>query len=447
MQAAERLSREELSELQKNRLRRLLKIARERSPYYGRLLAEGPEDPNLEDLPILTKEKVRENFDDIVTDRRLKYQDIDNFVFDREHPTHLGKYRVLFTSGTTGERGATVYGPDDWITSLALLVRGRKIAGGGGRFLSRRRSVAIANPSAAAPARQSALTLRNPLNSLLLVSTNQAMTEISAQVQAHDPQVLNADGLILLHLATMQLQGKLKIAPQVLWSNGEALSPSMIETMEQAWGTTPYDVYGATETGMLGASCELRNGLHLYEDYFIFEIVDENYRPVAPGETGRRLLVTNLYNETLPQFRYEITDHLTLANEPCPCGRSLRLISAISGREAEVIHLAAREGGEVAILPFYLYRLPRAVPGIQQAQFIFEGGTLSVSITLTPGADSEAVPAGVRRYLEETLPNLGAVVPLIVIRIVDEIPKDPVSGKTLLVINRDAPPAMKARIR
>ena len=56
---------------------------------------------------------------------------------------------------------------------------------------------------------------------------------------------------------------------------------------DQAWTARPFTVYGATETSGIAAECERRPGMHLFEDLVITEVVDEQYRPVPAGSSGK----------------------------------------------------------------------------------------------------------------------------------------------------------------
>lgn len=78
----------------------------------------------------------------------------------------------------------------------------------------------------------------------------------------------------------------------------------------------------------MGHECERGGGIHLAEDAFVFEVVDEDNRRVPNGTTGSKLLITTLNNSVLPLLRYEISDIVTLATEACPCGLPFWRIAA-----------------------------------------------------------------------------------------------------------------------
>ena len=76
--------------------------------------------------------------------------------------------------------------------------------------------------------------------------------------------------------------------------------------------------------------------MHLSEDLVIVEPVDEQGRPVAPGDRAAKVYLTNLFNRVLPLIRYEITDEVTILTEPCPCGSAHRCVADIQGRLDDV---------------------------------------------------------------------------------------------------------------
>ena len=84
-----------------------------------------------------------------------------------------------------------------------------------------------------------------------------------------------------------------------------------------------YDLPGLTEIAAWGFECEARSGLtHVHEDYVYPEVLDEQERPVKPGERGE-LVFTSLYRKAMPLLRYRTRDIVQRADRRCPCGRTL----------------------------------------------------------------------------------------------------------------------------
>jgi len=117
-----------------------------------------------------------------------------------------------------------------------------------------------------------------------------------------------------------------------------------------------FNVYAATETGGIAAECHQHRGMHLFEDLVIPEVVDDDYRPVPPGQTGDRLLVTVLSSRTIPLIRYEMTDRVRLAARPCLCGLPFQLLDSIEGRADDVLDLPAADGGRVRVHPVVFHQ-------------------------------------------------------------------------------------------
>ena len=89
-------------------------------------------------------------------------------------------------------------------------------------------------------------------------------------------------------------------------------------------GVEFYDIYGLTEIygPGIGISCDYRNGIHMWDDYIYFEIIDpKTGRNVPDGEIGE-LVITTLRKEGAPLIRYRTRDICALYHEPCACGRT-----------------------------------------------------------------------------------------------------------------------------
>jgi phenylacetate-CoA ligase len=95
------------------------------------------------------------------------------------------------------------------------------------------------------------------------------------------------------------------------------------------------DIYGLSEVMGPGVSMECyhgRNGLHIWEDFFLPEIIDPISGEVLPeGEEGE-LVFTSLQKEAIPAVRYRTGDLSKLSSEPCPCGRTMRRMSRVRAR-------------------------------------------------------------------------------------------------------------------
>src|SRR5690606_28956819 len=87
---------------------------------------------------------------------------------------------------------------------------------------------------------------------------------------------------------------------------------------------------------------------HLHADWFAFEPVDAEFRPVAPGEPSHTVLLTNLINRTQPILRYDLGDSIVMRPDPCPCGNPLPAFLA-TGRSSDVLRLSTSDGTTATI--------------------------------------------------------------------------------------------------
>jgi phenylacetate-CoA ligase len=119
----------------------------------------------------------------------------------------------------------------------------------------------------------------------------------------------------------------------------EPWSEAMRGELEARLGLAAVDLYGLSEIMGPGVACECpaRNGLHGWEDHFLFEAIDpETGGPVPPGHAGE-LVITTLTKEALPMIRYRTRDITRLETQPCACGRTHLRIMRITGRNDDML--------------------------------------------------------------------------------------------------------------
>lgn len=119
----------------------------------------------------------------------------------------------------------------------------------------------------------------------------------------------------------------------------EPWSEGLRQELQEKLKIIATDNYGLSEVmgpGVAG-ECLERNGLHINEDHFLVEVVDpETLAPVAPGKTGE-LVITTLTNEAFPLIRYRTRDLTSILPGPCPCGRTLVRMGKVMGRTDDMI--------------------------------------------------------------------------------------------------------------
>lgn len=118
-------------------------------------------------------------------------------------------------------------------------------------------------------------------------------------------------------------------SPPVLVGSAESLNTQMRNLIEEVFNTKIHDFYGSREINNLAGECE--EGMMHILPANIIEILDDNNNPVSPGQTGK-VVVTNLFNYSMPLIRYQIGDMATLGSLKCKCGNPLPTLEKIDGR-------------------------------------------------------------------------------------------------------------------
>lgn len=118
---------------------------------------------------------------------------------------------------------------------------------------------------------------------------------------------------------------------------GETLRNPLRERCRQVLGIGIADLYSTQEVGVIAIECPQGGGYHVMSEGLVLELLADDDRPCAVGETGR-VVITDLHNFATPLIRYDLGD-LAEADGPCSCGRGLPKIRRILGRERNLLRL------------------------------------------------------------------------------------------------------------
>jgi len=130
-------------------------------------------------------------------------------------------------------------------------------------------------------------------------------------------------------------QGPALIPPKAVISSAGTLWPAMRERIQRVFGAPVFNCYGSREVGGMACECAMHQGLHVSPLTHRLEIINDEGRPAAPGETGE-VVVTSLINFAMPLLRYRIGDRGAWAREPCGCGSHWPVLEGISGRTMDI---------------------------------------------------------------------------------------------------------------
>ncbi|MGD8396840.1 MAG: AMP-binding protein [Candidatus Eiseniibacteriota bacterium] len=403
--ASRRGARDAVRRLQRQRLAALLRHAAERSPFYRRRWGgRVPTPDELSELePVDRRTLLVDQFDAAVTRPGLDRQRARELLpGDDGRPR--AAIRMVATSGTTGEPALVPFTHADWRLGMAgiirtadLMVRGAGRATGSSPPGSRRAPAAAWWHLLRERPRVAGISTLNPMHISTQMSASFALglvpslrlvagSPIGEQVERLErfrPTVLGGYPSAIAPLVDAAAAGTLRIAPQLVFTGGETVTPVLRRRVREAWGVEVFDSYGLSETLIVAGECEAHRGMHLYEDLVVLEVVDEQDRVLPPGERGAAVLLTSLVNRTLPFIRYRVGDLVTVDEAPCPCGLTLPRIVAVEGRREEMLSLATSAGECVDVHPFAIETPLEEIDGVR-AMRVEAGPDGGVSIALVP---------------------------------------------------------------
>jgi len=275
--------------------------------------------------------------------------------------------------------------------------------------------VTIGSPSPLHDSYRLPLSMDVGLYRFYVLPATAPVEELVQQLNSIQPHVLRGFPSMLGLLVTEQLQGRLHINPSIIAGGGEPLTSELRKQLQAAWQSPGFDIYG-TQEGLRAMECNPGQGMHIFEDLGIVEVVDEDNCHVPDGTLGHKVLFTSLFGFTQPVIRYEISDMMVLAPEPCLCGQPFRRILAINGRNDDVLYLQGRAGRQVAVHPVHFWNVLESFADIRQYQVVHESDGICLRLMFEEG--NGKVTRSVREQLARKLDTLGVDCPSIRVELV-----------------------------
>ncbi|SDF05371.1 phenylacetate--CoA ligase family protein [Sporomusa acidovorans] len=196
------------------------------------------------------------------------------------------------------------------------------------------------------------------------------------------------------------LKDRIKLRKAILGS--ERWGDKMRTRIREELGVELYDIYGLTEIYGPGISisCKRGNGLHYWDDYLLFEIINpKTGQPVADGEFGE-LVITTLTKEGAPLIRYRTRDITRMLPEECPCGMAHPRHDLILGRTDDMVKVKG-----VNIYPGQVEDVLKHIEGISSEYQIVldreEGkDTMLLRFEQQAGFDGAHLERNVKKYFK-----------------------------------------------
>ncbi len=211
----------------------------------------------------------------------------------------------------------------------------------------------------------------------------------------------------------------------------EPWSEAMRREIEERLGLKAIDVYGLSEIMGPGVAveCEAQDGLHGWEDHFLFEIIDpENGLPVADGEAGE-LVITTLTKQALPMLRYRTRDITRVTRARCACGRTHLRLRRITGRNDDMLIIRG-----VNVYPSQIEAVLVGLPGIApHYQLVVErrGNMDELTVEVETLLSDESTQVGIQKHVCHHIKTMIGVTTTVVAKKPGEVPRS--QGKAVRV--------------
>ncbi|NLO73542.1 MAG: phenylacetate--CoA ligase family protein [candidate division WS1 bacterium] len=206
------------------------------------------------------------------------------------------------------------------------------------------------------------------------------------ELNRFQPDVIHSIGSYLAELfGYLKRTGVPCHLPRVVTYGSEGVSEAVRRLILEDFGLPLISAYQATEAFKLGFECEQHSGLHLNLDLYPLRVVDTDGKTLPRGETGE-VVVSNLVNRGTVLLNYHLGDLAALLPDPCPCGRTLPLLSFLRGRARDFL----RFGEGRIVNPWALDRLICEGQEVWQYQLVQETPTrLRLALVVPPTCDLE----------------------------------------------------------
>lgn len=340
-------SLEEVRRLQNAKLQKLVKHCYETVPYYTKLfdcLGITPDDircrEDLQLLPVLTKQIIRDNYDDMFS---------TSIAVERR--------RKSSTGGSTGVPLHFCTDREEWSIWKASTLRawewyglqlGDKIFSLGGNSIVKKKK---------------RYSYKNIYDTVIMRNYKYSSADVSDEcMQRHyetfmhlKPKAMRGYGSSLYIFAKYIEKKRLPIhSLKVILTTGEVLMDEYRRKLEEVFQAPVYDAYGAGDGGILSHECPRREGFHITEEACVIEITDKHGNVLPDGQTGY-VTTTDLENYVFPFLRYHVGDMAYIKSEPCSCGRNTRLIGEVMGRAGKLMYNKQGVPISPTMLPIMLY--------------------------------------------------------------------------------------------
>lgn len=329
----------------------IVKYASEHTSFYRRRLADqgmSAEDirsfEDIANIPVLTKDDIRANLDDMISDEFAK--------------ENLRRKR---TGGSTSVPLQIYVDPTAYAYKYAATRRHNRWAGyGAGDKLASIWGATDREYSTKEKLVNYFVTRSIYLDTLKL--DEPYMLSFIGKVRKYRPRTLIGHAHSLYIFAQfVEEHGETDLPFESIISTSEILYDNERAVIEQVFGRIVFDRYGCEELSIVASECDQHDGLHINAEGLYIEVLGGD--ETNPGN----LVITDLWNRGMPLIRYEVGDRGTTKSGVCRCGRGLPRLGKIYGRTSDFLYTP--EGkmiSGISILDTFTIH----IPGFKQVQII-----------------------------------------------------------------------------
>jgi len=388
-----------IEKIQFLKLKEITSYANEHCLFYKKRFAEHgfvPEKLSSFDdfrkLPVLTKDDIRENQKQIMSDQYT----IDNLIYKRTGGSTSVPLALYVDCHAADLKAAATIRHNRW----AGYDRGDKLAAIWGDT-EKKYSV-----------KEKIYNFFNSRTIYLdtLIMTEQYILRFIEKARRYKPKVMMGHAHSLYAFACfIEEHGITDLGIKAIISTAEILYDHERAKIESVFGKILFNRYGCEELSIIASECERHDGLHINAEGLYVEVID------GDNTTPGKLVITDLWNRGMPFIRYEIGDMATTKTGTCTCGRGLPRLGKIYGRTADLLYTPdGRTISGISVLDTFTIH----IPGIKQAQIIQNKlDELNFKIVKSDDFNEESL-----RILSEKIPFFFGSSMLYSIEFVDNIP-------------------------
>jgi len=430
-----RKTKVQIKTIQEKELRKLLVYAYDNSKYYKRVFTQANitrENINslpLSKFPTIDKVKFMENYDELITVNDFKQEDLRRFDIEEsiEQKIFRGKYHVVHSSGSTGNPVYFVYDDSAWNRMLLGIIRAAfwnmsffeimkflvgkprivYIAATDGRYGG---AMAVSDGIEGVRANQLFLDINEPLSKWL------------KQIKEFQPNMIIGYPSAIKILGELVERGDIKLDVMRVISCGEPLGANMRHYLENIFQAEVINIYGASESLSLGVEANLEEGMNLFDDMNVIEMIEGN------------MYLTSLYNFTQPIIRYKLSDQFIHREADYGSKYPFSKAEGLIGRDEDLLWFEDEKGNCDFLHPLAIEGI--CISGLKDYQFRqIDSFTFEMLAEISDKKMGKDIHSKILKQMKEILRDKGLNYIQFFVRFVDEIRPDPKTGKKQLIIS------------